>query len=106
MVGFERESRAVATAWLAPFPPGPVEKEEAVKVSPPEGTRGVTVTRSTFREPIMVIVLGDMVVDIGGFLQRMLGISKNGRKMGRCYKVGFEVIGGNGMTLCISAIEM
>lgn len=29
-----------------------------VNVSPPEGTRAVTLTRSVFREPITVIVLG------------------------------------------------
>lgn len=34
--------------------------EVAVSVSPPEGTLGVSVTRSVLREPIMVIVL-DMV---------------------------------------------
>jgi hypothetical protein len=44
--------------WFAPFPPEPVEKEEAVRVSPPDGTRGVTVTRSALREPMMVMVLG------------------------------------------------
>jgi hypothetical protein len=38
-----------------------VEKEVAVRVSPPMGTRGVWVTRSVFREPIMVIVFGAMV---------------------------------------------
>jgi hypothetical protein len=46
------------THWFAPFPPGPVEKEVAVRVSPPDGTRGVTVTRSMLREPMMVMVLG------------------------------------------------
>lgn len=44
--------------WFAPFPPEPVEKEDAVRVSPPEGTRGVTVTRSVLRDPMMVMVLG------------------------------------------------
>ena len=44
-LGFWRERRAHATAWLAPLPPEPVENEDAVNVSPPEGTRGVTVTR-------------------------------------------------------------
>jgi hypothetical protein len=57
-VGFGRERRAQATAWLAPLPPEPVEKEDAVRVSPPDGTRGVTVTRSVLREPMMVMVLG------------------------------------------------
>ena len=56
-IGLGEERRALATAWLAPLPPEPVEKEVAVKVSPPEGTRGVRVTRSVFREPMIVIVL-------------------------------------------------
>jgi hypothetical protein len=43
------------------LPPEPVENDVAVKVSPPVGTRGVVVTRSVLREPIMVIVLGDMI---------------------------------------------
>lgn len=64
--GFDRESRTHATAWLAPFPPGPVEKDVPVNVSPPAGTRGVMETRSVLREPIMVIVLGDMVGLDGG----------------------------------------
>lgn len=33
-------------------------KEVAVRVSPPEGTRGVKVTRSVLREPIIEIDLG------------------------------------------------
>ena len=36
--GFERDRRAQATAWFAPFPPAPVENEVAVMVSPPAGT--------------------------------------------------------------------
>jgi hypothetical protein len=62
---FGRERRAQATAWLAPFPPDPVEKDEAVKVSPPDGTRGVTVTRSVLREPIMVMIFG-AILKLGG----------------------------------------
>ena len=54
---FGRERRAHATAWLAPFPPGPVVNEEPVRVSPPDGTRGVIVTRSMLREPIIVMIL-------------------------------------------------
>ena len=45
-VGRDREERAQATAWLAPFPPGPVVKDVAVSVSPARGMRGVRVTRS------------------------------------------------------------
>ena len=55
------ELDAWGTHWFAPFPPGPVEKEDAVRVSPPEGTRGVTVNKSMLREPMMVIVLGAML---------------------------------------------
>jgi hypothetical protein len=55
--GLGRESRTQATAWFAPFPPEPVENEVAVRVSPPDGRRGVTVTRSVLREPIIVMIL-------------------------------------------------
>lgn len=65
--GLGRHSRAQATAWLAPLPPGPVWNDVPVKVSPPEGTRGVTVTRSVFREPIMVIVFSAMVGLMEGY---------------------------------------
>lgn len=51
-MGLGRERREQATAWLAPFPPGPVWKECAVRVSPGDGMRGVVVTRSMFKEPI------------------------------------------------------
>lgn len=47
---------------FAPLPPGPVLNEVAVKVSPPEGTRGVSVTKSVLSDPIIVIVL-DMMTD-------------------------------------------
>ena len=58
----ERESRAQATAWFAPLPPGSVWKEVAVRVSPAEGRRGVYVVRSMFREPIMRRVGRGMVM--------------------------------------------
>lgn len=61
------------THWFAPFPPEPVENEEAVRVSPPDGTRGVTVTRSVLREPIMVRILG-AILKVGSGLE-------GGRKM-------------------------
>lgn len=32
-----------------------------LQVSPPRGTRGVRVTRSVLREPITVMILGDMI---------------------------------------------
>jgi hypothetical protein len=54
------------THWFAPLPPEPVENEEAVKVSPPDGTRGVTVTRSVLREPMMVMILGAILELRGG----------------------------------------
>jgi len=60
-----RDSRAQATAWFAPLPPKPVEKDSAVRVSPPTGMRGVRVTRSTFREPITDIVVREDMVDFG-----------------------------------------
>lgn len=41
-------------------------KDVAVKVSPPAGTRGVSVTRSILRDPITVIVLGGMAGLRGG----------------------------------------
>lgn len=58
----------VETHWFAPFPPEPVENEEAVKVSPPEGTRGVTVTRSVLREPMMVMIFG-AILKLGGGIE-------------------------------------
>lgn len=60
--GLERESRPQATAWFAPLPPGLVVKEVAVRVSPGEGKRGVMVTRSALREPMMRIVEGISVL--------------------------------------------
>lgn len=36
-----------------------MRKDVAVSVSPPVGTRGVSVTRSVLREPIMVMVFGE-----------------------------------------------
>lgn len=66
--GDSRERRQAATAWFAPLPPGTVEKELEVRVSPGWGRRRVTVTRSVLREPIMVIVLGDIFAVEGGGL--------------------------------------
>jgi len=51
-----RDNRAQATAWFAPFPPNPVSKDVTRRVSPAEGTRGVRVMKSMFREPITAIV--------------------------------------------------
>lgn len=53
-----RDKRQAATAWFAPFPPGAVENDFDVSVSPGCGKRLVTVTRSVFSEPTTVIVLG------------------------------------------------
>lgn len=58
---FDRDNLAQATAWFAPFPPELVEKELAESVSPPLGTREVKVVRSTFKEPIMVMMGGEVV---------------------------------------------
>lgn len=59
--GFERERRAHATAWLAPLPPEPVEKELAVRVSPGLGNRVVRVMRSVLREPMTTMVGMDIM---------------------------------------------
>lgn len=47
------EARPHATAWLPPLPPAVTVRELAVKVSPGPGQRGVDVTKSMFREPMM-----------------------------------------------------
>jgi hypothetical protein len=54
--------RAHATAWLAPLPPNPVEKEFEVRVSPGPGTRGVRVMKSMLREPITAMELEGMTL--------------------------------------------
>lgn len=50
-----KEERPQATAWFPPLPPAETVREVAVRVSPGPGQRGVAVTKSMFREPIMVI---------------------------------------------------
>ena len=60
--GLLRERRAHATAWLAPLPPEPVEKEDERRVSPAVGRRGVRVMRSMLREPMIVMEGGAMSV--------------------------------------------
>lgn len=47
------EARPQAVAWLPPLPPAVMVREVAVRVSPGLGQRGVDVTKSMFREPIM-----------------------------------------------------
>jgi hypothetical protein len=42
-------------------------KDSLVRVSPPVGTRGVRVTRSTFREPITDMTAGLEDISIVGF---------------------------------------
>ena len=74
-----REERAQATAWLAPFPPGPVEKEVAVRVSPACGMRGVMVTRSVFREPR---------IRMWGLEENMVCIEEGGSGCGRIENCG------------------
>lgn len=44
-------SRAAATAWFAPLPPGKVPNSAPVNVSPTWGRRGVFTTRSMLRLP-------------------------------------------------------
>lgn len=46
-------------------------KDVAVSVSPPVGTRGVSVTRSVLRDPMTVMVLGDMLGSRGGGYPRI-----------------------------------
>lgn len=59
------EARPHATAWFPPLPPAVTVREVAVSVSPGPGQRGVLVTKSMFREPIMqmaALVVGVVVV--------------------------------------------
>src|ERR1700733_1342978 len=48
-------SRAAATAWLAPLPPGKRSNTASVTVSPGRGNRSQRATWSTFAEPTTVI---------------------------------------------------
>lgn len=48
-----KDERPQATAWFPPFPPAETVKDVAVRVSPAAGQRGVVVTKSMFREPMM-----------------------------------------------------
>src|SRR5580700_210726 len=50
-------SLATPTAWLAPFPPGKVEKLRPVRVSPGNGTRSAFPTRSKFMLPTTTMSL-------------------------------------------------
>ena len=47
------EARPHATAWFPPLPPAVTDSAVAVRVSPGPGQRGVEVTKSMFREPMM-----------------------------------------------------
>lgn len=51
--GDVNEARPQAVAWLPPLPPAVTVRDVAVRVSPGLGQRGVEVTKSMFREPIM-----------------------------------------------------
>src|SRR5262249_22159684 len=51
-------SRAAATAWLAPFPPGTRSNVASVSVSPGRGSRSQRATWSTFADPTTVIRAG------------------------------------------------
>jgi hypothetical protein len=63
-----KEARPQATAWFPPLPPAETVREVAVRVSPAPGQRGVAVTKSMLREPMMLIwgrlADGGVVVDI------------------------------------------
>src|SRR5262249_47467887 len=52
-------SRAAATAWFAPFPPGPREHVAPVTVSPARGSRAARTTRSRLIEPTTVSLGAD-----------------------------------------------
>lgn len=64
-------------------------KEVAVRVSPPEGRRGVRVMKSMFREPMtamgaaMVVVVGGGVFDLlcSFCVMRVLGLEVNGAEL-------------------------
>ena len=66
-----KEARPAATAWFPPLPPAVTDSEVAVSVSPGPGQRGVEVTKSMFREPIMEMC-GGWGVDDGVVLMPML----------------------------------
>ena len=51
-------SRAAATAWFAPFPPGTRSKSASVSVSPGRGSRSVNATRSRLALPTTVTWAG------------------------------------------------
>ena len=48
-------SRAVATAWLDPLPPGPMSKSVPSIVSPKIGSFGARIVSPTAKLPTMVI---------------------------------------------------
>src|SRR5271157_349609 len=58
-------SLAVATAWLEPFPPGPMSKSVPSIVSPKIGSFGVRMVMPTAKLPTTVI--------LGAFMPRPLG---------------------------------
>lgn len=64
------EARPHATAWFPPFPPAVTVREVAVRVSPGPGQRGVDVTKSIFRDPIMQIC--GVGVAVGSVMPGML----------------------------------
>lgn len=74
---WERESFAHATAWLAPLPPLLIWNEFADSVSPAFGTRVVKVVRSTFNDPMMVIMGGVVVlfIVVGGWNCKLMQLA-------------------------------
>lgn len=66
------EARPHATAWFPPLPPAVTLREVAVRVSPGPGQRGVLVTKSMFREPIMLIF--GLIVGVGVVVSLRPGI--------------------------------
>ena len=66
-----KEARPQAVAWFPPLPPAVTVREVAVRVSPAVGQRGVDVTKSMFREPMMQMC-GWVMVDLMPILACMV----------------------------------
>jgi len=80
-----KDERPQATAWFPPLPPAETDRDVAVRVSPAVGQRGVVVTKSMFREPIMLIwgfFVSIFMEGFGYWMFRCMGIWK-------CWKWGF-----------------
>ena len=65
-------SRAAATAWFAPFPPGTWSSLAPVSVSPGLGRRGTVATRSRLIEPTTVRLGGKRAQVVEGAVEEVL----------------------------------